>query len=53
MFFFLNLDLSYSLFYILAIKTNYRVDRVLFNFPSNLLEILSLVIIGFGCKDMK
>ena len=37
--------LCYSLFHILAIKTSYRVDRVLFDFFFNFFEIFQLVLI--------
>ena len=42
-------EFYYSLFHILMIKSNYRVDRALFKSFEN----LSLVIIGFDHKDMK
>ena len=48
-----KINKMYSLFHIIAIKTSYWVDRVLFNFLFNSFEIFELVIIGFGCKDMK
>ena len=37
---FFGFELYYSLFYILMINGNYRVDRALFNFLSNSFELL-------------
>ena len=42
---FLAFELQYSLFHVLTFKTSYRVDRVLFNFLFNSIEILLLVIL--------
>ena len=50
---FFAFELYYSLFRILMIKSSYRVDRAFFNFLFNSFEILLLVIICFGHKDMK
>ena len=48
---FFSFELYYSSFHLLTIKSSYRVDRSLINFPFNSFEILQFVIICFGHKD--
>ena len=43
----------YSLFHILSIKTNYRLDWDRFKFFKNSFQILKFLIIGFDREDMK
>ena len=50
---FFSFELYYSLFHILMIKSNYWVDRPLFNFLFNSSENSLIGQVCFGHKDIK